>query len=132
LLAFAAAVMAFKASAVKRTGTIRPFASPFGSLGRPTLALFGNAKLLYDCGSDCGSRGIHWRNVQHSDMAFFLAFRIVRPCVNALCSWVILQIENLHDSFPYRAALKDFFDSHALNVLCLDSVQPSNHVPKLF
>ena len=36
-LAFAAASMAFKSSVVMRTGTIRPFASPLGSLGRPTF-----------------------------------------------------------------------------------------------
>jgi hypothetical protein len=38
--AFAACSKAFKFSAVKRTGTMWPFASPFGSLGRPTLLGF--------------------------------------------------------------------------------------------
>jgi hypothetical protein len=40
LLAFARAAIAFRSSNAKRTGTILPFASPFGSLGRPILAFF--------------------------------------------------------------------------------------------
>lgn len=49
----AAASMALRSFAVKRTGTIRPFASPFGNLGRPTLAFFccANSRLLNDEGS---------------------------------------------------------------------------------
>ena len=35
LLAFAASVIRFRPSALNRTGTIRPFASPFGSIGLP-------------------------------------------------------------------------------------------------
>jgi hypothetical protein len=56
LLAFAAASIAFRSSPVKRTGTILPFAVPFGSLGRPTFLDFfccaKVSKLLYDCGSN--------------------------------------------------------------------------------
>ena len=41
-LALAAASIGFRSSPVKRTGTILPFASPFGSFGLPTfLAFFG-------------------------------------------------------------------------------------------
>jgi hypothetical protein len=40
LLVFAAASIALRSSAVKRTGTMRPFAVPFGSFGRPILAFF--------------------------------------------------------------------------------------------
>jgi hypothetical protein len=49
--------MAFKSSAVKRTGTIRPFASFFGSLGLPTFLTFfccANVSLLRNyCSTDC-------------------------------------------------------------------------------
>src|SRR5438270_4448627 len=40
LFASAASVIACKSSLVKRTGTILPLASPFGSLGRPTFLAF--------------------------------------------------------------------------------------------
>ena len=42
LLAFAAAVMRLISSGAKRTGTIRPFISVFGSLGRPRPRFFGS------------------------------------------------------------------------------------------
>ena len=45
-LALAATSMAFKSSVVKRTGTMRPLAWPFGSLGRPGFLVFGNLSLL--------------------------------------------------------------------------------------
>jgi hypothetical protein len=38
-LARAAASIRFRSGALKRTGTIRPLASPLGSLGRPTFGL---------------------------------------------------------------------------------------------
>jgi len=41
LLAAAFAVIRFISSALKRTGTMRPFASPFGSFGRPIFFAFG-------------------------------------------------------------------------------------------
>ena len=48
----ALASIAFNASTVKRTGTMRPLASPFGNLGRPTFLFFfawlKASKLLYD------------------------------------------------------------------------------------
>ena len=45
-LALAAAAIAFRSSAVKRTGTMRPLATPLGILGRPTfLAFFCCAKV---------------------------------------------------------------------------------------
>lgn len=57
LLAFALAAIALKVSCVKRTGTILPLASPFGSLGRPTfLAFFCCStvlELLYDSRPNC-------------------------------------------------------------------------------
>ncbi len=40
LLALAFDAIAFRSSSAKRTGTILPFASPFGSLGRPILDFF--------------------------------------------------------------------------------------------
>jgi hypothetical protein len=40
LLARDASAIAFRSSAVKRTGTIRPLAVPFGNRGRPSLAFF--------------------------------------------------------------------------------------------
>ena len=57
LLAFAACATAFMSSGVNRTGTMRPFASPFGSLGRPTflgLFRFKVSIILNDGGPDCG------------------------------------------------------------------------------
>src|SRR5208283_4950299 len=56
----AARSIALRVCAVKRTGTMRPFASPFGSLGRPTLLGFfcwlKASKLLHDCRSYCCCR----------------------------------------------------------------------------
>jgi hypothetical protein len=51
--ALARAAIAFRSSIAKRTGTILPLASPFGSLGRPILAFFCAKvfRLLHDCGS---------------------------------------------------------------------------------
>src|ERR1039458_6013620 len=53
LLFFARAAIAFRSSGAKRTGTILPFASPFGSFGRPTFLDFfcwlKTSKLLNDC-----------------------------------------------------------------------------------
>jgi len=54
LLAFAAAATALRASAVKRTGTIRPLATPFGILGRPTF--LGFFRLLKASKLLCGYR----------------------------------------------------------------------------
>ena len=50
--ALARTAIAFRSSAVKRTGTILPLFVPFGNLGRPILAFFcaKASKLLYDCG----------------------------------------------------------------------------------
>src|SRR5439155_23508095 len=59
-LALAAISIVRKSSRVKRTGTIRPLASPFGSFGRPTfLGFFCRAKvpeLLNNRRSDCRLR----------------------------------------------------------------------------
>lgn len=46
----AAVIIALRASPVKRTGTMRPFAAPFGSGGLPTFLRFGftASKLLCD------------------------------------------------------------------------------------
>src|ERR1051326_4204473 len=56
LFAFALATIRLRSSALKRTGTMRPLASPFGSLGRPTFLGLGwvkGSKLLCDGYSDC-------------------------------------------------------------------------------
>jgi hypothetical protein len=56
LLRLAAAVIAFRSSERNRTGTMRPFASPLASLGRPGfLGFFWGSKfeLLHDSGSHC-------------------------------------------------------------------------------
>lgn len=45
--ALARTAIAFRSSAVKRTGTILPFAAPFGSLGLPILDFFCCAKAPY-------------------------------------------------------------------------------------
>ena len=70
--AAAAASIAFNASAVNRTGTIRPIASPFGSFGRPTFLAFfccTTSKLLNNCGSDRFYR--RWTLVGRLDLSPF-------------------------------------------------------------
>jgi hypothetical protein len=55
LLAFAAAVIRFSASGLKRTGTMRALACPFAIFGRPIFLAFGwlkASKLLDNYGSD--------------------------------------------------------------------------------
>jgi hypothetical protein len=71
---------------VKRTGTILPFAAPFGSLGRPILAFFCAKvpSLLHDRGFyDILSR-FNGMKVQHCNMPnrFVWVIGFMRPCVN--------------------------------------------------
>jgi TPR repeat protein len=54
LLAVAAVVMRFTSSALKRTGTIRPLASPFGSLGRPIFLGLVCFPIFFELLHDCG------------------------------------------------------------------------------
>jgi len=91
LLAFAAASIAFKSSGRKRTGTIRPFASPFGSLGRPTLlAFFGwgkGSELLHNCSAHSVSRRLDGMRMQNRKVTpgFRRIVSFVRPSVNERC-----------------------------------------------
>lgn len=58
-LAFTTLENSFNSASVKRTGTIRPLASPLGSLGRPIfLVLF---LLLTIVPHDCCLNGLLWR-----------------------------------------------------------------------
>lgn len=85
LLAFAAASNAFRSSAVKRTGTIRPLACPFGSFGRPTFLVFfcwlKASKLLNYRRSYSQCRRNYRPKMQDCDTPpwFLLIICIVRP-----------------------------------------------------
>jgi hypothetical protein len=76
--------MALISDAVKRTGMILPFASPFGSLGRPILAFFcaKASKLLYECFSNCCRRRGDRRYVQRlqSKSCILESIIFVQPC----------------------------------------------------
>lgn len=80
-LARAANSMRFRSSALKRTGTIRPLASPFGSFGRPIFGLVCFAifpEFLQDHGLDGGL----WRedrpDMQYRYIAFWTRWIVCR------------------------------------------------------
>src|SRR5579859_7766421 len=86
--ALAAAAIALKSSPLNRTGTILPFACPFGSFGLPTLLVFFKAsKLLYDCGPNRSLWRSHRRDMQHCHMAsrMLRVVSIVRPGIGFRC-----------------------------------------------
>lgn len=57
-LALALAAMRFKSSALNRTGTMRPFASPLGSFGRPGFLVFFCGSKVPEFLNDCRSHGV--------------------------------------------------------------------------
>jgi hypothetical protein len=88
LLALAALAIDFRSSGAKRTGTILPFASPFGSLGRPILAFFC-AKvlcLLHDCGSYRILSRFNGMKMEHRDVSnwFVWIVCLMRPRIDSV------------------------------------------------
>jgi hypothetical protein len=128
----AAIATAFRSSAVKRTGTILPFASPFGILGRPTLAFFccANSRLLNDESSHSVFRWLDWMHVQDSDVAarIYRIIGVMRPSIDSMCRIMALQVKDLNNPFPHRLALKCFFNWHTLYVRSLATMQAPNYV----
>lgn len=107
LLAFAADSTALMASGENRTGTMRPFAFPFGSFGRPifglvALAMF--AELLNDCSLYGGLWRDDWRDVQdgHMPLGVLGIVRVVNPSIDSIRLWVPLQPKDFHDAIPNR------------------------------
>jgi hypothetical protein len=84
LLDFAAAEMAFKSSALKRTGTMRPLASPFGNLGLPTFLDFAKSVFPHNRSSNSGNGRFYGRKMQNGYISsrFLRIIGIVRPCVS--------------------------------------------------
>src|SRR5579864_1465158 len=82
---FAFASIARRCSAVKRTGTMRPFAALFGSVGRPTLLALGIVPVLLNdgCSYCCLWRYSGW-NMKHRYMATFAGFGFMCPCVDSV------------------------------------------------
>ena len=114
-----------------RTGTILPFASPLGSLGRPILAFrLKIPRLLQDYGSYCILSRFDWMEMQHRDVAHWLlrVIGFMRPRIGSICFWMPMQIEYLNDSFPYRLALKRFFHWYAFNMRSFCAMQSPDHV----
>jgi hypothetical protein len=136
LLAFAAASIALVSCAVKRTWITRPFASPFGSLGRPIFfGLFGWLKiprLLQDCRSNRVLCGFNRVQVKNRNMANGL-IRVVGlmcPSIDPMGRRMPFQIEYFHQPFPHRMPLERFFDRDAFNVRCFAAVQSPDYVPQ--
>ena len=61
-LALAAAVIFLISSALNRTGTIRPFASPLGNFGLPGFLRFFGCSKVSQLLKDCDSNGCLGRN----------------------------------------------------------------------
>ncbi len=131
-LARAACSIAFRSSPVKRTGTIRPFASPFAILGRPTLAFFGcaNSRLLNDKGLYRVLGGLHEMRVQDCDVTTGISgiVRIMRPRVNPLRRGMIFQVKYFNNPFPYRLPMKRLFHRNAFNVRSVSPMLPHDRI----
>ncbi len=135
-LAAALAVIAFSSSAVKRTTTTLPFASPLGSFGLPTfLGLVGAGtffELLYDGCLDGGLWRGYGREVKNSHMAlrFVRVIRVVNPGIDAFRLRVPNQVKDFHYPIPDGLPLKDFFYGNAFNVLRFGLMDVVNYVSK--
>ena len=76
-------MIALNSSGLKRTGTMRAFASPFGKFGLPTLLGFFIGREVPKLLHDCGSYGFPCRrdrvNMQNRNMPsrIFRAVRLV-------------------------------------------------------
>ena len=116
--ALAAAVMRFTSSVLKRTGTIRPLASPFGSLGRPIFGLVCFAmfpELLHNCGLYCGLWRYNGRDVKYRDVTFRMSriFCRVNPGVDPIRLRMTSQAKDFNNPVPYCLTLKTFRNWHA-------------------
>jgi hypothetical protein len=135
-LALAAAVMRCTSSALNRTGTMRPLASPLGSLGRPILGLVALGtvfELLNDYSLDGGSRRDYGRDMQHGHMAFGMRWiiRVVHPGVGLVSLRVALQEKYFHYSVPNRLALEPLSNRHALQMAGLRAMQMVDRIAEL-
>jgi len=136
LLALALAAIAFRSSAAKRTGTIRPFASPFGSFGRPALRLlFIHPSILINY---CRFHGFLSRGnrpkVQDRYMPLWSLWILcfVRPRIDSFRSGMATQIEHFNYAFPYGHPFKYFFDRDAFDVGSLSTMKMPNYIAQLF
>lgn len=116
-------------------GTIFPFDSPLGSLGRPGFLVFFVEvtlfSLLYDGGSYGCFRRYHGRDVQHGHKTLRLLWivGIVSPRINSIGSGMTSQFEDLHHSVPNDPTFVCFCHWDTLNMRGLSLVQFVNHVP---
>lgn len=131
-LALAAAAMRLTSSALKRTGTIRPLASPFGNFGRPIFGLVCFAmfpEFLHDYCPDGGLRRNDGWDVKHRHVAFWVRWVICRvyPSVNLICFRVTRETEHFNNPIPYRSALEIFPHRDTLQMLSLCTMKVMNH-----
>jgi len=125
--------MRFKSEGLKRTGTIRPFASPLGSLGRPIFGLVALCTipiLLNDCGLYGGLWRHHRWNVKHCNVApwFRWIVGVMHPSVNSICLRVSFQPEDLNNPVPNYLPLKSLCYRDAFKMLGFPAVQMVDHV----
>ena len=138
MLALAAAATAFRSSAVRRTCTVRPLASPFGSFGRPTLLALlcwlKASKLLYDC---CFYRvlcALDGMRVQYGDMTPWMLriVSIMRPRIDPERCGMAFEIEYLDNPFPHRFSLECFLHWNAFNVRSIRAMYAPDYVAQFF
>ena len=96
LLALAADPIRFTSLALRRNATSLPFASPFGSLGRPTFLVLGWAgitELLNDKRSYGGYGGYDGRDVYDGDILGWphRIAGIARPGIRCIRAWMAAQ-----------------------------------------
>ena len=117
--------MRLTSSALKRTGTILPLASPFGSFGRPIFFGFGLVdaatfpRFLHDGSLHGGLWRSYGRDVQDCDVALRVRgiVCVVHPGINPVRLRVSLQPKHFDDSVPYRLPLERLDYRHALQML---------------
>src|ERR1039458_962062 len=62
-----------------------------------------------------------------------VSFRVLRivcfmdPCIDYVCSWMAVQIEDLDNSIPNRFALKGLLYRHTFQVLRMSLMQMADH-----
>ena len=119
--AVAAAAIRATSSALKRTGTIRPLASPLGIFGRPAffgLIGFGTVFVLLN---DCSLHGPSWRDygcdVKHRHVALWFrgVISVVHPRVNPVCLRMPFQVEDFDNPIPNNLPLEPLRYRHALS-----------------
>src|SRR5437879_4334223 len=129
--------MRLTSSALKRTGTIRPLASPFGNFGLPIFldlvcfAMF--FELLPGRRLHSGLRRHHGRDVKYGHMSprFGWVVSIVYPSIDPVCLRMPCQTEHLNNTVPNRLALEPLRNRNALQMAGNRPVQVVNHIAKL-